>query len=100
MSKKIVKSNKPIVKSVLKKSTKKQIKSSKIKLKITDLNEDVLGNIMIRLDYYTLMIFCSSNKAANVLCNKNRFWKNKFINDFGMNDISNKSDFKKYILII
>lgn len=47
-----------------------------------DVSTDVLWNVMLRMDPYTLQNACTVNTLSSEICKKESFWKQKIENDF------------------
>jgi len=50
---------------------------------LTELPINVLLNILLNMDYLTLLNVCKVNKSAQSTCNSDAFWRQKYIHDFG-----------------
>lgn len=47
------------------------------------LSEDALFGVMLLLPYKDLLSWCQSYQLASQLCNDDRFWRQKYLHDFG-----------------
>jgi len=59
------------------------------------LPDELLIHIMMRLDYQTLVFFCSVSKRINTICDDEIFWKNKLAQDYPEVQKSNEKTFKQ-----
>ncbi len=54
----------------------------KNQIKIPSFNNDIIFEIGLNLNYFTLLDLCSTNKNYNALCKNQHFWEVKYKKDF------------------
>lgn len=61
----------------------------------TNINQDIMYNLLLQSDYNTLKELCLTNKVAVKICQDDNFWRNKLVQDYKL--IKNKNYKDTYI---
>lgn len=61
--------------------TDDQLLYGKEKEEIHEVHEDIMYNLLLQSNFKTIKFLCLTNKAASKICNDNKFWEVKFVQE-------------------